>query len=61
MCTTTFGTLTLAGLLSDPLIKAVMRSDGVSEREHEALLLHVRNTLMIRENHRPPAMELLDA
>jgi hypothetical protein len=36
MCATTFGTLTLAGMLSDPLIKAVMRSDGVSEGDHTA-------------------------
>jgi hypothetical protein len=45
MCTTTSGTLTLAAMLSDPLILAMMRSDGVSERDHEALLFRVKDTL----------------
>lgn len=45
MCTTTFGTLTLAAMLDDPLIQAMMHSDGVSQREHTALLFRVRDTL----------------
>ncbi len=45
MCTTTISTLTLAAMLDDPLILAVMRSDGVSHREHTALLFRVRDTL----------------
>lgn len=45
MCTGTFGTLTLDGMLSDPLIQAMMRSDGVQERDHAALLLRVKNSL----------------
>ncbi len=39
MCTTTISTLTLAGLLKDPLIQLVMRSDNVSESDHSELLL----------------------
>jgi hypothetical protein len=49
MCTTTFGTLTLATMLSDPLIQAVMRSDRVSEGEYAALLFRVKDTLAERE------------
>ena len=49
MCTTTFGTLTLASMLNDPLIQAMMRSDGVSEDEYAALLFRVRNTLADRD------------
>jgi hypothetical protein len=45
MCTTTFATLTLAGMLKDPLIQAVMRSDRVSESDYEALLFRVKDTL----------------
>ena len=54
MCTTTFGTLTLAAMLSDPLIHAVMRSDGVSENEHAALLFRVKDTLDDRASWRAP-------
>jgi hypothetical protein len=49
MCTTTFGTLTLANMLSDPLILAMMHSDRVSERDHEALLFRVKDVLAGRE------------
>jgi hypothetical protein len=49
MCTTGLGTLTLAGMLDDPLIKAVMRSDGVSEGDHAALLFRVKDQLAERE------------
>jgi hypothetical protein len=48
MCTTTYGTLTLAAMLKDPLIQAMMRSDGVSERDHAALLFRVKDTLAER-------------
>ena len=61
MCTTTFGTLTLAAMLSDPLIQAMMRSDGVSEREHEALLFRVKDVLAEREQDLGAARELADA
>jgi hypothetical protein len=45
MCTTTSGTLTLASMLSDPLIQAMMRSDRVSEAEHAELLFRVKDHL----------------
>ncbi|MSP00785.1 MAG: hypothetical protein EXR07_07025 [Acetobacteraceae bacterium] len=61
MCTTTFGTLTLAGMLTDPLIKAVMRSDGVSEHEFSALLFRVKDTLAERQGQGEAARELVDA
>jgi hypothetical protein len=49
MCTTTLGTLTLAAMLDDPLIRAVMRSDRVSEGEYAALLFRVKDNLAARE------------
>lgn len=57
MCTTTFGTLTLAAMLDDPLIQAMMRSDGVSQREHTALLFRVRDTLEGRMLYSQPQRE----
>ncbi len=46
MCTTTTsGALDLAGMLSDPLILAMLHSDGVSERDYEALLFRVKDSL----------------
>ena len=48
MCTTTISTLTLAGLLQDPLIQLVMRSDNVSEEDHSDLLFRVKDTLVAR-------------
>ena len=48
MCTTTFGTLTLATMLTDPLIQAMMRSDRVSEDDHAALLFRVKDHLAER-------------
>jgi len=61
MCTTTQGTLTLAGMLSDPLILAMMRSDRVSEVDYAALLFRVKDTLADRD-YRPgePSRELAD-
>lgn len=56
MCTastTTFGTLTLAGLLNDPLTRAMMRSDGVSEHDFAALLFRVKDSLADRDEPRP--------
>jgi hypothetical protein len=52
MCTTKSGTLTLEGMLRDPLIQAVNRSDKVSEREYEALLFRVKDSLAERAS--PP-------
>jgi len=49
MCMTTSATLTLASMLTDPMIHAMMRSDGVSEHDHAALLFRVRNTLADRD------------
>ena len=51
MCMTTFGTLTLAGMLDDPLIQAVMKSDNVSERDFAALLTRVKHSL---DERQPP-------
>ena len=48
MCTTTISTLTLAGLLQDPLIRLVMRSDNVSELDHFELLHRVKESLIAR-------------
>jgi hypothetical protein len=48
MCTTTISTLTLAGLLQDPLIQMVMRSDNVSESDHSELLNRVKDSLVAR-------------
>lgn len=42
MCYMESDTLTLAGMLADPMIRAVMRSDGVSEHEFSSLLFRVR-------------------
>ena len=48
MCTTTISTLTLAGLLQDPLIQMVMRSDKVSQSDHSELLHRVKASLVSR-------------
>ena len=48
MCTLTSSTLTLAGLLQDPLVQLVMRSDKVSESDHSELLHRVKDTLTAR-------------
>jgi hypothetical protein len=61
MCATTFGTLTLASMLTDPLIQAVMRSDGVSERDYATLLFRVKDTLAGREPIVETPRELADA
>lgn len=61
MCTTTFGTLTLASMLSDPLIQAVMRSDNVSERDYEAMLFRVKDTLAERDWQVEPALQWEEA
>jgi hypothetical protein len=60
MCTTTFGTMTLAAMLTDPLIQAVMRSDKVSEAEYAALLFRVKDTLSQRKQSVEPEWELAD-
>ena len=61
MCTTTLGTLTLAGMLKDPLIQAVMRSDGVSENDHAALLFRVKNRLAERDIPRRRVREVAES
>ena len=60
MCTTTFGTLTLAGLLSDPLTQAMMRSDGVSADDFAALLFRVKDTLEERADQPELEWELAE-
>ena len=59
MCMTTSGTLTLATMLTDPLIRAMMRSDHVSEDDHAALLFRVKDRLAEREStgHPTPVPE----
>jgi hypothetical protein len=49
MCTMTISMLTIAGMLQDPLIRLVMRSDGVSEQDLSDLLSRVKNSLEARE------------
>lgn len=62
MCTTTDGTLTLAAVLNDPLILAVMRSDHVSEAEHTELWFRVKDRLERRGwQPRQPAPEWAEA
>jgi hypothetical protein len=58
MCTTTISTLTLAGLLQDPLIQMMMRSDKVSESDHSELLHRVKNSLIAREALTEPAVRV---
>jgi hypothetical protein len=60
MCTTTSGTLTLEGMLNDPLIAAVRRSYGVSKRDYETLLFRVKDTLAERTWPTGPAREQLE-
>jgi hypothetical protein len=57
MCTTTISTLTLAGLLQDPLIQMVMRSDKVSESDHSELLHRVKDSLTLRASMMKPEFE----
>lgn len=49
MCTVTISTLTLAGLLQDPLVQLMMRSDNVSEADHSALMHQVKRALVARD------------
>jgi hypothetical protein len=59
MCTTTISTLTLAGLLQDPLIQMVMRSDKVSESDHSELLHRVKDSLIARALMLEPALQVV--
>jgi hypothetical protein len=59
MCTTTISTLTLAGLLQDPLIQMVMRSDNVSESDHSDLLYRVQDSLLARAAMPEPAVQVV--
>ncbi len=61
MCMTTIATLNLASMLKDPLIQAVMRSDGVSQDDFAALMFRVKDQLTDRARLAPPARELADA
>jgi hypothetical protein len=57
MCETTEGTLTLAQLLKDPLVRLVMQSDNVSEEDHSALMLRVQECLMARASFTAPPLQ----
>lgn len=57
MCMTTISTLTLAGLLHDPLIQMVMRSDNVSNEDHSDLLFRVKDSLVARASELAPALQ----
>jgi hypothetical protein len=57
MCTTTISTLTLTGLLQDPLIQMVMRSDKVSEQDHSELLHRVKLSLVSRSPSKEPGLQ----
>jgi hypothetical protein len=57
MCTTTISTLTLAGLMQDPLIQMVMRSDKVSESDYSELLHRVKDSLIARASQPQPALQ----
>ena len=61
MCTTTHGTLTLAAMLRDPLIEAVMRSDGVSPDDFAALMFRVRDSLSVRAWSDAPKRDVVEA
>jgi len=47
-------TLTFAGLLTDPMIRTVMHSDGVSEEEYSSMLFRVRAALVARQTQSAP-------
>jgi hypothetical protein len=57
MCNTTEGTLTLAQLLKDPLVRLVMQSDNVSEEDHSALMFRVQECLVGRASFTPPSLQ----
>ena len=57
MCTTTISTLTLAGLLQDPLVQMMMRSDKVSESDHSELLHRVKDSLAARVPVERPVLQ----
>jgi hypothetical protein len=57
MCTTTISTLTLAGLLQDPLIQMMMRSDKVSDTDHSELLHRVKDSLIARASMQEIALQ----
>ncbi len=54
MCTNTECGLTMAGLLDDPLIRLMNRSDGVTDQAHADLWEHTRETLIARFAMQPP-------
>lgn len=48
MCMDAADGLTMAGMLADPLIQMMMRSDGVSDRAHAELWDRARDALAAR-------------
>ena len=53
MCINAECGLTMAGLLSDPLIQMMMRSDGVSQQEHADLWERTREAAIARYAMQP--------
>ena len=61
MCASTAEPLTLAAMLTDPMIQAMMRSDRVLERDYAALLARVKASLDQRRRVPAPARRLIAA
>lgn len=57
MCTNAECGLTMAGLMSDPLIQMMNRSDGVTQEEHADLWERTRETLVARGALQPVSRE----
>jgi hypothetical protein len=53
MCMTDSGTLTLSGLLADPLTRLLMCRDGVTEQDFSDLLLRVKDSITARIGNDP--------
>lgn len=56
MCMQSVEILTYPAMLEDPLIHLVMGSDGVTEAELRALMLHTRELIAARGEPIPAAM-----
>ncbi len=53
MCMPAGDRLTFATLWEDPLIRMVMASDGISERETRTLMTHIREVVTKRSGLQP--------
>jgi hypothetical protein len=56
MCASDIGSLTLASMLTDPLIQAMRHSDGVSDSDYASLLFRVKDALSGREDRPWPVV-----